>query len=93
MMKQFLNRGKDWVIIAGAKTLIYTASIFITTEWKVSTTLMNDILALKGIGPYTAAAISSFAYGLPHAVVDGNVYRILSRYFGNCAPRIPLRER
>lgn len=40
------------------------------------------ILSLKGIGPYTAAAISSFAYGLPHAVVDGNVYRVLARYFG-----------
>jgi A/G-specific adenine glycosylase len=40
------------------------------------------ILQLKGIGPYTAAAIASFAYGLPHAVVDGNVYRVLARYFG-----------
>ncbi len=42
----------------------------------------HEILALKGIGPYTAAAISSFAYGLPHAVVDGNVLRVLARYFG-----------
>lgn len=42
----------------------------------------EDILALKGVGPYTAAAISSFAYGLPHAVVDGNVFRVLSRFFG-----------
>ncbi len=42
----------------------------------------DTILALKGIGPYTAAAIASFAYGLPHAVVDGNVYRVLARYFG-----------
>jgi A/G-specific adenine glycosylase len=42
----------------------------------------EDILALKGIGPYTAAAISSFAFNLPHAVVDGNVFRVLSRYFG-----------
>jgi len=41
-----------------------------------------SILALKGVGPYTAAAITSFAYGLPYAVVDGNVYRVLSRYFG-----------
>lgn len=40
------------------------------------------LLKLKGIGPYTAAAIASFAFDLPHAVVDGNVYRILSRYFG-----------
>lgn len=42
----------------------------------------EDIKALKGIGPYTASAISSFAYNLPHAVVDGNVFRVLSRVFG-----------
>ena len=42
----------------------------------------EDIKALKGIGTYTAAAIASFAYNLPYAVVDGNVYRVLSRIFG-----------
>lgn len=42
----------------------------------------HDILSLKGVGTYTAAAIASFAFGLPHAVVDGNVYRVLARYFG-----------
>ena len=42
----------------------------------------KEILSLKGVGEYTAAAISSFAYDLPHAVVDGNVYRLLARYFG-----------
>ncbi len=41
----------------------------------------EEIIALKGIGPYTAAAIASFSFGLKHAVVDGNVYRVLSRYF------------
>jgi A/G-specific adenine glycosylase len=46
----------------------------------------EEILALKGIGPYTAAAIASFAFGLPHAVVDGNVTRVLSRYFGDFTP-------
>jgi A/G-specific adenine glycosylase len=40
------------------------------------------IRSLKGIGPYTAAAISSFAFNLPHAVVDGNVFRVLARIFG-----------
>src|SRR5688572_23632779 len=39
------------------------------------------IKALKGIGPYTAAAISSFAFNLPYAVVDGNVFRVLARIF------------
>jgi A/G-specific adenine glycosylase len=43
----------------------------------------NDILQLKGVGPYTAAAIASFAYNKPYAVVDGNVFRVLARFFGN----------
>ena len=42
----------------------------------------QSIMELKGVGPYTAAAISSFAFNLPHAVVDGNVSRVLSRVFG-----------
>ncbi|HPQ09558.1 MAG TPA: A/G-specific adenine glycosylase [Bacteroidia bacterium] len=42
----------------------------------------EDILSLKGVGEYTASAIASFAYNLPYAVLDGNVYRVLSRYFG-----------
>lgn len=46
----------------------------------------ENILALKGVGPYTAAAIASFAYQLPHAVLDGNVFRVLSRYFGISTP-------
>jgi len=41
----------------------------------------DDIRSLKGIGDYTAAAIASIAFNLPHAVVDGNVYRFLSRLF------------
>lgn len=42
----------------------------------------EDILALKGIGNYTASAIASFAFNQPYAVLDGNVFRILSRFFG-----------
>lgn len=45
-----------------------------------------DILALKGVGPYTAAAIASFAYDLPHAVLDGNVFRVLARFWGIDTP-------
>lgn len=41
----------------------------------------KDVLSLKGVGEYTAAAIVSFAYNEPYAVVDGNVYRVLSRIF------------
>jgi A/G-specific adenine glycosylase len=49
-------------------------------------TTYEGIRALKGVGDYTAAAIGSFAFGLPVAVVDGNVYRVLSRYFGITTP-------
>ncbi len=41
----------------------------------------DDLIKLKGIGPYTAAAIASFAFGEAVPVVDGNVFRVLSRYF------------
>jgi A/G-specific adenine glycosylase len=41
----------------------------------------NDLLKLKGVGEYTAAAIASFAYNEVVPVVDGNVFRVLSRYF------------
>jgi len=41
----------------------------------------SDVKSLKGIGDYTAAAIVSFAWNKPYAVVDGNVYRVLSRLF------------
>jgi A/G-specific adenine glycosylase len=46
----------------------------------------EDIKRLKGVGDYTASAIASFAFDLPHAVVDGNVYRVLSRYFADDTP-------
>ncbi len=49
-------------------------------------TTYNELLALKGVGAYTAAAIGSFAFNIPVAVVDGNVQRIISRYFGICTP-------
>jgi len=48
-------------------------------------TIIN-IEKLKGVGRYTAAAIASIAFGLPYAAIDGNVYRVLSRVFGNRTP-------
>ena len=47
---------------------------------------LEGIKSLKGVGDYTAAAIGSFAFDLPAAVVDGNVYRVLSRHFGISTP-------
>ncbi len=49
-------------------------------------TTYPEVRALKGVGDYTAAAICSFAYQMPYAVVDGNVYRVLSRYYGIDTP-------
>ena len=45
-----------------------------------------QIIKLKGIGPYTAAAIASFAFGRPVPVIDGNVYRVMARYFAEPEP-------
>ena len=49
-------------------------------------TTLEGIRALKGVGDYTAAAIGSIAFDLPAAVVDGNVYRVLARYYGIATP-------
>jgi A/G-specific adenine glycosylase len=46
----------------------------------------KELLKLKGIGPYTAAAVASIAFNEPVAVVDGNVYRVLARYFNISYP-------
>ena len=46
----------------------------------------QEIVKLKGVGPYTAAAIASFSFGLPYPVVDGNVIRLVSRILGITAP-------
>lgn len=49
-------------------------------------TSYDSLIKLKGIGEYTAAAIASIAYSKPHAVVDGNVYRVLSRVYNIATP-------
>lgn len=64
------------------KNLLATARFIAKEKKGVFPTTYQEVLQLKGVGNYTAAAICSFAYNLPHAVVDGNVYRILARFFG-----------
>ena len=64
------------------RNLLFTARVIKDQYQGVFPQNYNDILNLKGIGSYTAAAIASFAYNLPYAVVDGNVYRVLARYAG-----------
>lgn len=64
------------------KNLLFTARDIVKNKSGVFPNQYDEILLLKGVGPYTAAAIASFAYNLPYAVVDGNVFRVLSRFFG-----------
>lgn len=68
------------------KNMLATARIIANELGGKFPNTYDGLLGLKGIGPYTAAAIGSFAFGLPCAVVDGNVYRVLSRYFGIDTP-------
>jgi len=66
---------------------LHAASKFIVSNYNGQfPNTFNTIKELKGVGDYTAAAIASFAFGLPHAVVDGNVYRVLSRLFNLYTP-------
>lgn len=68
------------------KNLIATAKFIANERQGKFPYTYDEILNLKGIGPYTAAAIASFAFNLPYAVVDGNVFRVLSRFFGIDTP-------
>ena len=65
-----------------ARNLHATAKIITSQYNGIFPPVHKDILSLKGVGEYTTAAILSFSYNLPYAVVDGNVYRVLSRVFG-----------
>ncbi|WP_317899063.1 A/G-specific adenine glycosylase [Aurantibacillus circumpalustris] len=69
-----------------ARNLHASAKMILNTYAGVFPQKHSEIKNLKGVGTYTAAAIASFAYDLPHAVVDGNVYRVLSRVFGIKTP-------
>ena len=62
---------------------LHAASQYIYKELKGEfPNTFEGLLSLKGVGDYTASAIASIAYDLPHAVVDGNVYRVYARFFG-----------
>ena len=64
------------------KNLLFTAREIVNNNKGIFPKDYTAILKLKGIGKYTAAAIASFAYNQPYAVVDGNVFRVLSRIYG-----------
>ena len=68
------------------KNLLFTARQIVKEFKGKFPNSYEDLLLLKGVGPYTASAIASFAYNLPHAVVDGNVFRVFSRFYGIATP-------
>ena len=69
-----------------ARNLHFSAKYIVNELNGVFPSTYSDILKLKGVGDYTASAIASFCFNEPTAVVDGNVYRVLSRYFGIFTP-------
>lgn len=64
------------------RNMLFTAKQVVAMHQGVFPFSYNDLIKLKGIGEYTAAAISSFANNEAKAVLDGNVFRVLARYFG-----------
>lgn len=74
-----------------ARNLHYTSQYIVKRFNGKFPTAYDEIISLKGIGEYTASAISSFAFSEPYAVVDGNVIRLLSRYFGIQIPYDTLK--
>lgn len=65
-----------------ARNLHYTAQIIVRDYAGVFPTTYRDLLRLKGVGDYTAGAIASICFNEPKAVLDGNVFRVISRIFG-----------
>lgn len=64
------------------RNMLFTAKQVVDLHRGVFPTQYNELIKLKGIGEYTAAAISSFSNNEAKAVLDGNVFRVLARYFG-----------
>lgn len=79
--QKILNDWQGLGYYSRARNLHQTAKMIVDHHNAIFPNSYEEIKKLKGIGDYTAAAIASFAFGLPHAVVDGNVYRVLSRIF------------
>ena len=65
-----------------ARNLQKAARVIVEKHGGMFPCSFDEILSLPGIGPYTAGAIGSIAFGLPVPAVDGNVYRVASRFFG-----------
>lgn len=69
-----------------ARNLHAAAKSIVEQHGGVFPSTYEDILQLKGVGRYTAAAIASFAFRIPRPVIDGNVYRLVARIYGVYTP-------
>ncbi|MGI4022067.1 MAG: A/G-specific adenine glycosylase [Janthinobacterium lividum] len=86
----FANASEDEVLklwqglgyYSRGRNMLFTARQILENNYGIFPTTYQELIKLKGIGEYTAAAISSFAADEAKAVVDGNVYRVLARWFG-----------
>lgn len=84
--QEILNDWQGLGYYSRARNLHFTAK-YIASELKgIFPNQFLEIIKLKGIGEYTASAIASFSFDLPYAVLDGNVYRVLSRVFDIATP-------
>jgi len=80
---------KDWEGLgyySRARNMHYSAKQLVDEFGGEFPSTLSDIKRLKGVGDYTAAAIASFAFNINAAVLDGNVFRVLSRLYGEKTP-------
>ena len=89
-VKDFANASEDQVLklwqglgyYSRGRNMLFTAKEVMAKYDGIFPVKYSELVKLKGIGEYTAAAISSFAANETQAVLDGNVFRVLARYFG-----------
>ncbi len=84
--QEILNDWQGLGYYSRARNLHFTAKYIATELNGIFPNQFTEIIKLKGIGEYTASAIASFSFDLPYAVLDGNVYRVLSRVFDISTP-------
>lgn len=93
-IKDFANAHEDEILrlwqglgyYSRGRNMLKTAKKIVADYDGIFPSSYNELIKLTGIGEYTAAAISSFSANEARAVVDGNVYRLLARYFGIDTP-------
>ena len=80
--EEVLNQWQGLGYYSRARNMHYTAKYIFNHLNGTFPNKYKELIKLKGVGDYTASAIASFSFNEPKAVIDGNVYRVLSRVFG-----------